>query len=64
MLAEERSRAGPAPEASKAMLKLQLGDHPYGRPPIGLRNIIETVSPRTIRGSTTPITGPSARHCW
>lgn len=50
VLAEERSRAGPGLEASKAMLKLQLGDHPYGRPPIGLRKVIETVTPKTIRG--------------
>lgn len=50
VLAEERSRAGPGLEASKAMLKLQLGDHPYGRPPIGLRKVIETVTPATIRG--------------
>lgn len=50
VLAEERARAGPALEASKAMLKLQLGDHPYGRPPIGLRNVIETVTPETVRG--------------
>ncbi len=50
VLAEERARAGPALEASKAMLKLQLGDHPYGRPPIGLRSVIETVTPETIRG--------------
>ena len=50
VLAEERSRAGPALEASKAFLQLQLGNHPYGRSPIGLRNIIETVTPATIRG--------------
>ena len=50
VLAEERSRAGPMLEASIAMLKLQLGDHPYGRPPIGLRKVIETVTPATIRG--------------
>lgn len=50
VLAEERSRAGPGLEASKAFLKLQLGDHPYGRPPIGLRSVIETVTPETIRG--------------
>jgi len=50
VLAEERARAGPALEASMAMLKLQLGDHPYGRAPIGLRKVIETVTPETIRG--------------
>ncbi len=50
VLAEERSRAGPALEASKAFLQLQLGNHPYGRSPIGLRNVIETVTPETIRG--------------
>jgi len=50
VLAEERSRAGPGLEASKAFLRLQLGDHPYGRPPIGLRPVIETVTPETIRG--------------
>ena len=50
VLAEERSRAGPMLEASLAMLKLQLGDHPYGRAPIGLRKVIETVTPETIRG--------------
>lgn len=50
VLAEERSRAGPALEASRAFLQLQLGNHPYGRSPIGLRNVIETVTPQTIRG--------------
>ena len=50
VLAEERARAGPMLEASMAMLKLQLGDHPYGRAPIGLRKTIETVTPETIRG--------------
>ncbi len=50
VLAEERSRAGPGLEASKALLRLQLGDHPYGRPPIGLRSVIETVTPETVRG--------------
>jgi zinc protease len=50
VLAEERSRAGPALEASKAFLELQLGSHPYARSPIGLRNVIETVTPKTIRG--------------
>ncbi|HPN04599.1 MAG TPA: insulinase family protein [Hyphomonadaceae bacterium] len=50
VLSEERARAGPMLEASKAMLKLQLGDHPYGRPPIGLRSVIETVTPETIHG--------------
>jgi zinc protease len=50
VLAEERARAGPGLEASKAMLRLQLGDHPYGRPPIGFRKVIETVTPETIRG--------------
>ncbi len=50
VLAEERSRAGPALEASRAFLQLQLGDHPYGRSPIGLRSVIETVTPETIRG--------------
>lgn len=50
VLAEERSRAGPALEASKAFLELQLGEHPYGRPPIGLRSVIETVTPETMRG--------------
>ena len=50
ILAEERVRAGPSLEAATAMLKLQLGSHPYGRPPIGLRNVIETVTPQTIRG--------------
>lgn len=50
VLAEERARAGPGLEASKALLRMQLGDHPYGRPPIGLRNVIETVTPATVRG--------------
>ena len=50
ILAEERVRAGPGLEAATAMLKLQLGTHPYGRPPIGLRSVIETVKPETIRG--------------
>jgi zinc protease len=50
ILAEERVRAGPGLAAATAMLKLQLGDHPYGRPPIGLRSVIETVQPKTIRG--------------
>jgi len=49
VLAEERSRAGPALEASSAFLKFQLGEHPYARPPIGLRSVIETVTPDTIR---------------
>ena len=49
VLAEERSRAGPGLELSKAFLNLQLGSHPYGRPPIGLRSVIETVTPKTIR---------------
>ncbi len=49
VLAEERSRAGPEFEATMALLKLELGDHPYGRPPIGLRKVIETVTPETIR---------------
>ena len=50
VLAEERSRAGPGLESAIGMLKLQVGDHPYGRPPIGLRKVIETVSPQTIHG--------------
>lgn len=50
VLAEERSRAGPSLESAAAMLKLQVGDHPYGRLPIGLRRVIETVTPETIHG--------------
>ena len=50
VLAEERSRAGPGMESAFAMLRLQVGDHPYGRPPIGLRKVIETVTPQTIHG--------------
>ena len=50
VLAEERSRAGPGLDSAFAMLKLQVGDHPYGRPPIGLRKVIETVTPQTIHG--------------
>ncbi len=50
VLAEERSRAGPGMESAFAMLKLQVGDHPYSRPPIGLRKVIETVTPQTIHG--------------
>ncbi len=49
VLAEERARAGPSLEAATAMLRMQVGDHPYARPPIGLRNVIETVTPQTIR---------------
>lgn len=49
ILAEERVRAGPGLQAATAMLKMQVGDHPYGRPPIGLRNVIETVKPETVR---------------
>ncbi len=50
VLAEERVRAGPGLEAQVALLKLQMGDHPFGRPPIGLRKVIETVTPERIRG--------------
>jgi zinc protease len=50
VLAEERVRAGPGLAAATAMLKMQVGEHPYGRPPIGLRSVIETVTPATIRG--------------
>jgi zinc protease len=50
VLAEERARAGPGLAAATAMLKMQVGEHPYGRPPIGLRKVIETVTPQTIRG--------------
>jgi len=50
VLAEERSRAGPGMESAFAMLRLQVGDHPDGRPPIGLRKVIETVTPQTIHG--------------
>jgi zinc protease len=50
VLAEERVRAGPGMESATAMLKLQVGDHPYGRPPIGLRKVIETVTQKTIKG--------------
>lgn len=50
VLAEERARAGPGLAAATAMLKMQVGEHPYGRPPIGLRKVIETVTPDTIRG--------------
>ena len=50
ILAEERVRAGPGLATATAMLKMQVGDHPYGRPPIGLRSVIETVTPQTIRG--------------
>jgi zinc protease len=50
ILAEERARAGPGLQAATAMLKMQVGDHPYGRPPIGLRSVIEKVSAETIRG--------------
>lgn len=50
VLAEERVRAGPSMDSATAMLKLQLGDHPYGRPPIGLRKVIETVTQKTIKG--------------
>lgn len=50
VLAEERVRAGPGLAASTAMMKMQIGEHPYGRPSIGLRKVIETVTPVTIRG--------------
>ena len=50
VLAEERARAGPGLTSATAMLKMQVGDHPYGRPTIGLRKVIETVTPETIRG--------------
>ncbi len=49
VLAEERARAGPAEDAAEAALKLQVGDHPYGRPPIGIREIIEKLTPAQIR---------------
>ena len=50
VLAEERARAGPGLTSATAMLKMQVGEHPYGRPTIGLRSVIETVTPATIRG--------------
>ncbi len=50
VLAEERTRAGPSEEAQKAFMKLQLGNHPYGRSPIGLRKVVETVTAEGIRG--------------
>jgi zinc protease len=50
VLAEERTRAGPLEEAQKAFMKSQVGDHPYARSPIGLREVIQTVTPERIRG--------------
>lgn len=50
VLAEERARAGPGLATATAMLKMQVGEHPYARPSIGLRKVIETVTPATIRG--------------
>src|SRR6185295_7632939 len=49
VLAEERARAGPALEATKQAIKLQVGDHPYNRAPIGLRSVVEKVTPAQIR---------------
>lgn len=49
VLAEERSRAGPGLTAAFEAIRLQVGDHPYGRPPIGLRSVIEAVTAGQIR---------------
>ncbi len=49
VLAEERSRAGPGLTAAVEAIRLQVGDHPYGRPAIGLRSVIDTVTAEQIR---------------
>ncbi|MDP3737412.1 MAG: insulinase family protein [Hyphomonadaceae bacterium] len=49
VLSEERTRAGPGEEAQKQFIKLQVGEHPYARSPIGLRDVVSTVTPAQIR---------------
>ncbi|HEX5263740.1 MAG TPA: pitrilysin family protein, partial [Phenylobacterium sp.] len=49
VLAEERLRAGPNLKVSEAIARAEFGDHPFGRAPIGRREVIETAPVSRLR---------------
>lgn len=49
LLAEERVRAGPPQTLQNGLMAARLGEHPYARPTIGRRDVIETAAPARIR---------------
>src|SRR5436190_146275 len=49
VLSEERARDTPGLHAGKVLNKLLLGDHPYARPTIGERSVIETAPVSRVR---------------
>jgi zinc protease len=49
ILSEERARDTPGLHAGKALNRLLLGDHPYARPTIGERSVIETAPVSRLR---------------
>lgn len=49
LLAEERLRAGPQQTLQTGLMAAQVGEHPYGRPTIGRREVIEAAPPARIR---------------
>lgn len=49
VLAEERARGGGAIAMTEAVLKAQVGDHPFARPTIGYTDVIRTVQIDKVR---------------